>query len=433
VGTVQEDTMEQKPPVPATPPEHQLPATTQSPEPPKRKKHRQWLWILILLLIFAVIFWLILRKHGNQQAAHGPGARRGFSGPVTLTVATATKGSIGVYLNSIGTVTPVYTATIYNQVAGVITAVYYREGQMVRKGQPLLEIDPRQYQANVDTAAGNLERDTNVLAQAQMDLERYQAAWARNAIAKQTLDDQEKTVLQDQGTVKSDQGTLDYDKVQLAYCHISAPFTGRIGLRLVDPGNLVQSSGTTELAVITQIEPITVIFPLSQDNLEQVLAQTKQHHTLTVEAWDRLQQSKIGTGKLEAIDNQINTTTGTLNLRANFDNKQDTLFPNQFVNTRLLVETQQNMTLIPTNAIQHNGDEAFVYLITNGKKANQKIAKMQDVKPGTSNEGSTAVTGINPGDVVATSSFEKLVNGSPVNITKTVPGTSATTSESNAP
>jgi multidrug efflux system membrane fusion protein len=407
------------------------PAVTDAVELPKRK-HRQWLWILILLLIFVGIFWLILRKHGNQQAAQGPGGRRSFSGPVTLTVATAKQGDIGVYLNSIGTVTPVYTATIYNQVAGVITAVHYREGQMVQKGAPLVDIDPRQYQANVDTAAGNLERDTNVLAQAKMDLARYQAAWARNAIARQILDDQEKTVLQDQGLVQSDQGALDFDKVQLGYCHIVAPFAGRVGLRLVDPGNLVQSTGSTALAVVTQIEPITVIFTLAQDNLDQVLAQTRQGNKLTVEAWDRTQDSKIGTGKLAAMDNQIDTTTGTVKLRAMFDNKQDTLFPNQFVNTRLLVETEHNMTLIPTNAIQHNGDESFVYAIENGKAVNEKIAKIEDVKAGTSNEGLTAVTGISPSTMVATSSFEKLLNGSKVMIAKTPPATS-TNNESNAP
>ncbi|MGC2604799.1 MAG: efflux RND transporter periplasmic adaptor subunit, partial [Silvibacterium sp.] len=395
------------------------------------KKHRQWLWIVILLLIFAAIFYFILRKSNSAKPA-AVGGRRAFSGTVTLTVATAKQGDIGVYLNAIGTVTPVYTATIYNQVAGVITAVHYREGQMVRKGEPLVDIDPRQFQANVDTATGNLERDTNVLAQAQMDLTRYQAAWAKNAIAKQILDDQEKTVLQDVGLVKSDQGTLDFDKVQLAYAHIVAPFTGRVGLRLVDPGNLVQSSGSTPLVVVTQIEPITVIFTLSQDNLEQVLAQTRHGNTLSVEAWDRTQESKIGTGKLTALDNQIDTTTGTLKLRAMFDNKQDTLFPNQFVNTRLLVETEHNMTLIPTGSIQHNGDEAFVYLIENGKKPNEKIAKIQDVKPGTANEGLTAVTGIKPGDMVATSSFEKLVNGSTVTLSKTAPVPSGA-NESNTP
>lgn len=414
-------------PVPPTPPDHQLPATATPAALPKPKKHRQWLWILVLLLIFAVIFWALLRPGGSQQAAHGPGARHTFSGTVTLTTATATQGDIGVYLNSIGTVTPVYTATIYNQVAGVVTAVHYREGQMVRKGEPLVDIDPRQYQANVDTASGNLERDTNLLAQAKMDLARYQAAWARNAIARQQLDDQQKLVLQDEGLVKADQGTLDYDKVLLGYTHIVAPFTGKVGLRLVDPGNLVQASGSTPLVVVTQMEPTTVVFTISEDNLAEVLAQTRHGHTLTVEAWDRMGQNKIGEGKVTATDNQIDTTTGTLRLRATFPNKQDTLFPNEFVNTRLLVETQHNMTLVPDNAIQHNGDVAFVYVIANGK------AKLVDIKTGTSNNGVTAVTGIHPGDVVATSSFQKLVNGAKVQIVKGQPPTSPSSIVSSAP
>ncbi|HEV2463335.1 MAG TPA: efflux RND transporter periplasmic adaptor subunit [Acidobacteriaceae bacterium] len=416
-------------PVPPTPPEHQLPPTTTDPRlfQQKPKKHRQWIWIIVLLLIFALIFWLVLRHGGTKQAAHGPGARRTFTGTVTLTVATAQKGDIGVYLNSIGTVTPVYTATIYNQVAGVITDVHYREGQMVRKGDPLVDIDPRQYQANVDTATGNLERDTNLLAQARMDQTRYEAAWKKNAIARQQLDDQEKLVLQDEGLVKADQGTLDFDKVQLGYTHIVAPFTGKAGLRLVDPGNLVQASGSTPLVVVTQMEPTTVVFTISEDDLAEVLAQTRHGHSLLVEAWDRLDQHKVGDGKVSAVDNQIDTTTGTLRLRATFPNKQDLLFPNEFVNTRLLVETQHNMTLIPDEAIQHNGEAAFVYVIANKK------AKLVNVKTGTSNEGMTAVTGINPGDVVATSSFQKLMNGAQVAVAKGKPQTSPSSVVSNAP
>jgi multidrug efflux system membrane fusion protein len=382
---------------------------------------------LVLLAIFAVIFYLVMHTSGKAKNAAPTGRRGAMGGPVTLTVATAKQGDIGVYLNEIGTVTPVNTATIYNQVAGVITAVHYREGQMVRKGDPLVDIDPRQYEANVATASGNLERDTNLLAQARMDVARYQIAWAKNAIARQQLEDQQKLVLQDEGLVKSDQGTLDYDKVLLGYAHVVAPFTGKVGLRLVDPGNLVQASGSTPLVVVTQMDPITVVFTISEDNLEQVLAQTRHGNKLLVEAWDRQDQNKVGAGKLSALDNQIDTTTGTLKLRAMFNNKQGNLFPNQFVNTRLLVDTQHNMTLIPTNAIQHNGEESFVYLIANGK------AKLQDVKPGTANEGLTAVTGIKPGDEVATSSYEKLVNGSTVHIAKNAPGTSGTTGESNAP
>lgn len=406
--TVQIKKMEQKSP------DHLLPQSTHD-TPPAQKKGRQWLWVL-LLLVFAGILVLILRHHDNSaqsaQSAGGGRGRRGFSGPVTLNTTTAQKGDIGVYLNAIGTVTPVYTASIYNQVTGVITQVHYREGQTVHKGDPLVDIDPRQYEAQVLSAQGALERDTNVLEQAKMDLDRYKAAWARNAIAKQQLDDQEKTVLQDQGLVTSDQGTLAFDKVQLAYCHITAPFTGRVGLRLVDPGNLVQSSGSTVLAVVTQVEPITIIFTIAQDDLEPVLQQVRHGAKLTVDAYDRSQENKLGTGKLLALDNQIDTTTGTVKLRAQFDNKQDTLYPNQFVNTRLLVTTQHGMTLIPSSAIQHNGQVAFVYVIVNG------AAQVRNIKTGTSDAGMTAVTGINPGDVIATSSFEKLQNGSKIIISK---------------
>lgn len=405
--------------------------SARSTTPSEPRKRRQWLWILILLLIFAGIFYLVLRKNGSQQAAHGPGPSRMFGGPVTLTAAPAKVGDIGVYLNNIGTVTPVNTATIYNQVSGVVTRVYYAEGEFVRKGQPLIEIDPRQYQANVDTATGTLERDSNLLAQAKMDLARYQAAWARNAIARQTLEDQEKLVQQDQGLVQADKGALEFDKVQLSYCHIVAPFDGKVGLRLVDPGNLVQASSSTPLVVVTQMEPTTVVFVLPESNLEQVLKQTRVGHKLTVEAWDASQTHKLATGELTALDNQVDTTTGTVKLRATFANRQDLLYPNQFVNTRLLVDTEHNKTLIPSQAIQHNGQESFVFLIVNGKKPNEKIAKMQDVTPGITNEGMTAVTGINPGAIVATSSFEKLRNCSEVRIAKTA--ATSSNSESNAP
>jgi multidrug efflux system membrane fusion protein len=253
-----------------------------------------------------------------------------------------------------------------------------------------------------------------VLAQAQMDVERYREAWARNAINKQLLDDQEKIVLQDQGTVKNDQGTVDYDKVQLSYCHITAPISGQVGLRLVDPGNVVQAGSTTPLVVITQMQPTTVIFTLAEDSLGQVEARMRQMHSLPVDAWDRTSTNKLATGKLLTINNQIDTTTGTVKLRATFDNKNKALFPNQFVNTRLLVNTQTRVTLIPTGAVQHNGSVAFVYVIDPTKK----VAALRNVKPGVSDSGLIAVQGINPGDQVATSSFEKLQDKSQIMISK---------------
>jgi multidrug efflux system membrane fusion protein len=297
----------------------------------------------------------------------------------------------------------------------LVIAVHYTEGQLVTKGDPLVDIDSRTYRANLLQAQGALERDQNVLAQAQMDLERYREAWARNAIAKQILDDQEKLVLQDEGTVKNDQGTVQYDQVQVEYCHITAPIAGRVGLRLVDPGNVVQSSGTATLAVITQLTPITVIFTIPEDSLGPVEAQLNKKAKLTVDAFDRTAQKKIASGKLLTLDNLIDTTTGTVKARAVFDNKNDALFPNQFVNTRLLVTTLQGVTTVPASAIQQNGQASFVYVIQNN------IAHMRSIKPGVTDAGSTQVDGINPGDVVANSSFDKLQDNTAVVISNKAP------------
>jgi membrane fusion protein, multidrug efflux system len=368
---------------------------------------RVLVWI-VLLLIFAVAFWLVwTHKEAPKQNDHrrGPGG-----GAVTVTTATAQQGSLGVYLDAIGTVTPVYTSSITAQVTGVIVGVHYKEGQLVHKGDPLIDIDPQLYQASLAQAQGALERDQNLLAQAQMDLERYQVAWSRNAIPRQTLEDQEKLVLQDQGTVKNDEGLVQFDQVQVNYCHIVSPINGRVGLRLVDPGNMVQASGTTPLVVVTQVQPITVIFTIAEDNLPQVQARLRQGAKLAVDAYDRTGDQKIGGGMLMTLDNQIDTTTGTIKGRASFDNRNDALFPNQFVNTRLLVNTLQHAILIPDSTIQHNGPVAFVYVIQNG------VANETKIQPGVSNAGMTAVDGLQPGDVVANSSFDKLENKAKVNV-----------------
>ena len=398
---------------------HQL-----SPPPPwYRQRWILWTGLILLLLLGGIVFAII--HNNNAKAAAARRALASAKPSVSVTVATATKGNIGVYLGAIGTVTPVYTASITAQASGVLTAVHYSEGQLVRKGEALIDIDPRPYRAQLMQAEGALEHDTNVLAQARMDLDRYRAAWARNGIPKQLLDDQEKIVLQDQGTVKNDQGTVNYDQVQLSFCHITAPIAGRVGLRLVDPGNVVQATGATVLAVITQVQPTTVVFTLAEDSLGQVQARMRQMHTLPVEAWDRAQTAKIASGKLQSIDNQIDTTTGTVKLRALFDNKNGALYPNQFVNTRLLVNTLDGVTLVPTNAVQHNGQVAFLYVIANG------TATVRNIKTGVADGGMTEVEGINPGEVVATSSFDKLQEGSPVVAAKHAPPANA--AEGNTP
>ncbi|HTS56863.1 MAG TPA: efflux RND transporter periplasmic adaptor subunit [Terriglobales bacterium] len=391
---------------------------------PRGKKY--WMWVVGLLLVGAISYWGFHRPAQQQgQSAAAGGGRRAVSGPVTITAATATQGDIGVYLDAIGTVTALYTDSITAQVTGVITAVHYKEGQLVHKGDPLIDIDPRQYQALVTQAEGVLERDQNLLAQAEMDLERYREAWSRNAISRQTLEDQEKIVLQDRGTVKNDEGNLRYNQVQLRYCHITAPINGRVGLRLVDPGNLVTANATTSLVVLAETQPITVVATISEDYLTQVMAQPQHGLNLPLEAWDRTNQHKIAMGKVISYDNQIDTTTGTVKVRALFDNAKGTLYPNEFVNTRLLVTTLHNQTLLPSSAIQHNGAAAFVYVIENSQ------ANLRNVKTGVSDAGKTAVQGLKPGEVVADSSFEKLQNGSKVTISETpLPNSS---SEDNSP
>jgi multidrug efflux system membrane fusion protein len=386
--------------------DHQLPAHGS-------ESHRKTVWIvlgILLLLAIVLIIVLIWRKVDAAKKVTPPPPK------VTITTATATKGDIGVYLDAIGTVTPVYTASITSQVNGLVVAVHFKEGQQVSKGDPLIDIDSRTYLANLLQAQGALERDENLLAQAKMDLERYRAALARNAIAKQIVDDQEKLVLQDEGSVKNDQGVVQFDQVQVEYCHITAPITGRVGLRLVDPGNAVQSSGSATLAVITQLTPITVIFTIPEDSLGPVAVQLRKKAKLTVDLFDRTAQTKIASGKLLTLDNLIDTTTGTVKARSIFDNKNDTLFPNQFVNTRLLVKTLQGVTLVPASAIQQNGQASFVYVIQSN------VAHLRGVTPGVTDGGLTQVDGINPEDVVATSSFDKLQDNTAVAIPSQTPG-----------
>jgi multidrug efflux system membrane fusion protein len=391
---------------------HQLPAHGSD-------SHRhKVLWIIIGIVFLLAVVLVVLWRHHDAAKKVAPAPPK-----ITITTVTAKKGDIGVYLDSIGTVTPVYTASISSQVNGLVVAVHYKEGQLVSKGDPLVDIDSRTYQATLLQAQGALERDQNLLAQAQMDLERYRTAWARNAIAKQILDDQEKLVLQDEGAVKNDQGTVQFEKIQVEYCHITAPIAGRVGLRLVDPGNVVQSSGSATLAVITQLDPITVIFTIPEDSLGPVEARLRKKANLPVDAFDRTAQTKIASGKLLTLDNQIDTTTGTVKGRALFDNQNDALFPNQFVNTRLLVNTLQGVTLIPASAIQQNGQASFVYVIQNN------IAHMRSIKPGATDGGVTEVDGINPGDVVANSSFDKLQDNVAVALPNQAPKNPASTNK----
>jgi membrane fusion protein, multidrug efflux system len=377
-----------------------------------RKSHTGlWIALVLVVLIAALLVYYFTRPSSAALSGGAAGGGRGQNGPAAITVGQSRTGDINIYVDALGTVTPTATVTLYSQITGRVIAVYYREGQIVRKGQPLVDIDPRPSEATLTQAEGSLQHDEGVLAQAKIDLARYQAAFARNAIAKQQLDDQEQAVVQYEGTVKGDQGTVEYDKVQLSYCHIVAPISGRVGLRLVDPGNTIFSGSSSTLVVITQLQPITVVFNVSEDDLPQVQAQLKGNKVLEVDAFDRADEKQIEAGKLTSLDNQIDTTTGTVKFRASFANKDLNLFPNQFVNARLLVRTLSNATLIPTGAVQHNGTSAFVYLVN----PNNTVG-VQPITVVTNNDTDTAVTGINPGADLATSGFDRLENGAKVQV-----------------
>jgi multidrug efflux system membrane fusion protein len=374
-----------------------------------QKRSFWWAWIILLLLIGLVGFRMYQNKQSAAQAAKQKAALAQRGVPITTT--TATKGPIGIYINALGTVTPVYTATITSRVDGQINSVNYREGQMVHKGDLLLQIDPRPYQAALTQAEGTLAHDEALLAEGRIDLNRYQEAFNRNAIAKQQLDDQVQTVKQVEGSVKNDQGTVAAATTNVDYTTIRAPIEGRVGLRLLDPGNIVTSGSTTPLVVVAQLQPITVIFSVAEDYLPQIQKQMKAGHKMSVDALDRDQLTKLSSGSLLTLDNQIDTSTGTVKLKAIFQNGDLTLFPNQFVNARLLVDTQQDATLVPAAAIQRNAQNAYVYLI----KPDQTAA-VQNVTVGTTDGNTAAVQGIQPGDVIAMTGFDKLQDGAKVTV-----------------
>ena len=371
-----------------------------------RKKRRPWWGLLFIVLLVLCVVLLVTHKpkpQPDQNALDQPAV-------VTIKAATVREGDIGIHVDAIGTVTPLSTVSVYSQVTGNVIAVNYREGQMVRKGQSLIEIDPRPYEAQLKQAEGTLQHDQGLLKQAEIDLARYQKASALNAIARQTLEDQEQAVEQYKGTVKNDEGQVDYQKVQLSYCHITAPASGRVGLRLVDPGNTIFSGNSNALVVVTQLQPITVVFNVAEDNLSQLRSQILHRTGLPVDAFDRSQMNKLATGRLLTIDNQVDTTTGTIRFRAQFDNQDLALYPNQFVNARLLVSTLHNTLLIPSAAVQRNGVQAFVYKVSNN------TASIQNIVEQTTDGNVSAVQGLKPGDTVSITGFDKLQDGTKVEI-----------------
>jgi multidrug efflux system membrane fusion protein len=393
------------------------------------KSRRLWIWLLGIC-VFGLLILLLLDHYGAAQSKTAQAnAQPNIPMPGVPVVTTAArKGDIGIYVEALGTVTPVYTDSMVSRVQGQVMEIHYAEGQMVHKGDPLVDIDPRPYQAAMTQIEGQLGHDQALLNEAKIDLERYQAAFAKNAIAKQQVDDQQQAVLQDEGTVKNDEGQLDNAQVNLVYCHITSPIDGRVGLRLIDPGNLVQANSTTPLVVVTQLQPITVIFNVAEDYLPQIQAQLGNGQRLEVDAFDRTQEKKIEQGFLLSLDNQIDTATGTLKLRAQFPNTNNALFPNQFVNARLLVQTQHGVTLIPSAAIQRNAQTAFVYTVGPDQKA-----AMHTVTVGTTDGNTSAVEGVQPGDTVVVGGFDKLQDGVKVALDNNSPSGTVPTSTTGAP
>jgi membrane fusion protein, multidrug efflux system len=374
---------------------------------PADHKRRSWHWIawpgvMLLACLAAALFWRRHEARQSQPPSTPP--------PIPVVVAQAEKGDIGVYVTGLGTVTPLNTITVTTRVDGQLMAVKYKEGEKVRQGDPLVEIDPRPFQVALEQAEAQLVKDHAVLQNAQVDLQRYEELITKNAVSQQILQTQRSTVAQAEATVKNDQATIAGAKLNLVYSHITAPISGRIGLRLVDSGNFVSAAAATPLLVITQTQPISIIFTIPEQALTSVRAPFRAGKKLSVDAIDRNGQQILAKGELTTLDNQIDQTTGTLRLRATVPNTDDALFPNQFVNARMLVQDKRGVTLIPNAAVQRNAQATFVYVVN----PDQSVA-IRSVTLGTvDDERSEVVMGIRPNELVVTQGVDRLQAGSRV-------------------
>src|SRR5579884_429943 len=373
------------------------------------KTHSRWrVWIAPVLILLMGAGYLLSQRATAPQGRRG---RQGLGGAIPVAVAEVTKGNMGEYIYALGTVTSVYTVSLTSRVAGELVEIHYKEGQLVKKGDLLAVIDPRPYMATYTQAQGQLQRDQALLQNARTDLQRYQMAYTTHAIPEQTVVTQQATVNQEEGTVKVDEGSLEAAKINLDYTRITSPIDGRVGLRGVDLGKIVQANGATPLVTITQLQPITVIFTMAENYVDEVYNQMRTGHKLRVDALNRDDQSELAQGSVLALDSQIDTTTGTVRVRAIFPNKNNRLFPNEFVNARLLVRTLMGVNIIPNAAIQRNNEVAYVYVVNP-----DSTVKSQNVTVATTDGTSSAVTGVTPGQRVVTDGFDKLQDGAKITV-----------------
>jgi membrane fusion protein, multidrug efflux system len=392
---------------------------TAPPAPPVVKKPpkssgKRWIgWVVLLAAAAAASYYWPQIKQFTSAPETAPGGGKGKGkggGAIPVVAAKVRKGDINLYDTGLGAVTPIYTVTVKSNVNGQLMKVNFKEGELVKENQSLIEIDPRPYQAALDLAEGQLLHDQALLENAHVDMERYTVLLKQEAIPEQTYATQVALVKQYDGQIMMDRAAIDAAKTNLIYCHITSPINGVIGLRLVDPGNIVHTTDTTGMVVITQIDPISVIFTVAEDQLPPVLDKFHAGQKLQVEAWDRDMKTKLSEGTLATIDNQIDPTTGTLRLRANFDNKDFKLFPSQFVNARLLVLRKNNVTLVDDAAIQRNSQNIYVWLV----KPDQTVT-IRPVTIGATEGGSTEVlSGLEPGDEAVMVGVDKLQDGTRV-------------------
>jgi len=382
---------------------------TPHPHPAPVKKARSiWPW----MILFAVLGGLGWFLWSAQSQTKGEANRRNAGAPSLVTVATVQKGDIDVVMNALGTVTPLATITVRPQIGGQIMQIAFTEGQMVQAGDFLAQIDPRPYETALSMAEGHLQRDQALLRDATINFERYQKLAAQEAVSKQQLTTQESLVEQYKGAVKTDQAEIDTAKLNLTYCKITAPVTGRIGLRAIDAGNYIQANGATSLTTITQMQPMSVLFSLPQDDVPAVQQEIQTGAVLDVKAFDRTQSAQLGLGMLTSMDNQIDTGTGTLKFRAQFENTDLALFPNQFVNVQVKVKTLKDAIIIPASGVQRGAQGLFVYKVADDLKVS-----LQPIKTAFQKEDRVAVAeGLVVGDRIVTDGTDRLREGASVTI-----------------